>query len=300
MISLDGATQRDIKSNSIRVSFYGPVGNISRHTRADPADDHTSSQSLRTESPMPQPAQSSVIAEHPERPATAILLNRSCRACDVVLSRLTRSCTTCGSSELDEVPASGSGRIVSWKIVPRPADFPPGRVTTAIIAIIELDEGPRIFGEIDGLPDRDRRVRAHFSGVHAAGQFPVFVLEPVRIARPGRRTRVIDGQPQAVDWVRSALRQCRLLAASNSVGTYAQSLVEYAIRWAPFGGAGATDLLVAFGVSRDRFLDLIHDALVAQVADDRTARLMKGQLLDTLVSAWQGEADEAGEQSERP
>ncbi len=63
-------------------------------------------------------------------------------------------------------------------------------------------------------------------------------------------------------------------------------MIEFAIRWAPFGGADPGDLLVAFGVGRTRFVEMFKEGLRSRRTDDREARWLKQTLLDALSSAW--------------
>ncbi len=87
-------------------------------------------------------------------------------------------------------------------------------------------------------------------------------------------------------WVRSSLRGLDFLRATRSIDAAAVPVIELAIRWAPFGGAGSGDLLVAFGVDRHRFVEMLDDALRPRRTDTREARHLKGTLLAALAAAW--------------
>jgi uncharacterized OB-fold protein len=89
-------------------------------------------------------------------------------------------CTTCGSTELAWVPASGGATLVSWAVSwSRPAAGEPARPTVLVIG--ELDEGPWWWAQLDddeasGLAV-GRRLRIEFQ--RAADEHeavPVFVL----------------------------------------------------------------------------------------------------------------------------
>ncbi|MFD9550643.1 Zn-ribbon domain-containing OB-fold protein [Nocardia salmonicida] len=225
------------------------------------------------------------------------LMIRSCSTCGVLLSPQSSSCSFCGTFDLDRVPSSGVGWIVSWKIVHRATERLHEELTPSIIAVIELDDGPWVFSEIDGaiLPPSDRRVRAHFSGRHVDGRYPVFVLDPAH--RPNSRRKkssdeMDDSETWRLAWVRSSLHQCDLLVRSRSVNVQAKSLIKFAIRWAPFGGADPNELLVTFGVSRERFIRLMKDALCTQGRDNWSARSMKSKLLAALLSMWNADPHE--------
>ncbi|MFE3259815.1 hypothetical protein, partial [Nocardia sp. NPDC059229] len=81
------------------------------------------------------------------------------------------------------------------------------------------------------------------------------------------------------------------LAANKSLDTTARSVVEFAIRRAPSGGASAGELLVAFGVTRWRFVQMIREALTQTPSDTRDARTLKRNLLDSLSWAWRAYPD---------
>jgi uncharacterized OB-fold protein len=90
-------------------------------------------------------------------------------------------CTTCGSTELASVPASGGATLVSWAVSwSRPAAGEPARQTVLVIG--ELDEGPWWWTQLGGDPAAGglaagRRLRIEFQ--RAADEHeavPVFVL----------------------------------------------------------------------------------------------------------------------------
>ncbi|WP_342222353.1 Zn-ribbon domain-containing OB-fold protein [Nocardia abscessus] len=122
-----------------------------------------------------------------------ILMICRCVQCDKLLAPITAACSSCGSDQLESVPSSGAGFVVSWRVVDRaPADRH-GELVPLTIAIVELDEGPLVYtsieGEIPSSPGRPVRVR--FQPHPREGRFPVFAVstdEPplTRAARPGR------------------------------------------------------------------------------------------------------------------
>jgi uncharacterized OB-fold protein len=74
-------------------------------------------------------------------------------------------CSTCGSVDLDWAAASGLGTLISWVVTHGRADAgrPP---PLAVLAIVELDEGPWWWTRVEGIePDAvtaGMRLRAHF------------------------------------------------------------------------------------------------------------------------------------------
>jgi hypothetical protein len=92
-------------------------------------------------------------------------------------------------------------------------------------------------------------------------------------------------------WVQSSLHQCELLEEAKSVSIELGQMVKFAIRWAPFGGASAGDILVAFGVSPQRFMQMLEDGLGPRHGDSQHSQSLKGSLLQALTSAWQVSRD---------
>ncbi len=58
-------------------------------------------------------------------------------------------CAACGSAEWSWEPATGRGRIFSWTVTHQ-AFFPDREVPYAIV-VAELDEGPRLVGNLRGI-----------------------------------------------------------------------------------------------------------------------------------------------------
>ncbi|MGI5218103.1 hypothetical protein [Nocardia sp. CA-290969] len=87
-------------------------------------------------------------------------------------------------------------------------------------------------------------------------------------------------------WVRSSLRQLKFLRSVPAVDPDAARIVEFAIGWAPFGGADCAELIVEFGVDRRRFLEMLDEALQPRRADRDEAAWLKRTLLAALMSAW--------------
>jgi uncharacterized OB-fold protein len=90
-------------------------------------------------------------------------------------------CTTCGSVDLAWAASSGTGQVVSWTVTHgRPGgDAPP---PVAVLAIVQLDEGPWWWTRLEGLdPARlasGLRVRADFERADADHEaVPVFRAE---------------------------------------------------------------------------------------------------------------------------
>ncbi|WP_433197907.1 Zn-ribbon domain-containing OB-fold protein [Nocardia sp. CA-107356] len=236
--------------------------------------------------------------------AETILMIRRCGRCNKLFAPLTAECSSCRSWDLEWVPSSGLGSIVSWRLVHRSPSRAHAQVAPLTIAIVELDEGPWMYTTIDGdvPPFPDRPVRVRFEPRPRVDRFPVFAVCPaagsdngVRPASPCgctsndvRSTRRPGAQTRYdASWVRTSLRQCELLEAAKSFDAAAKSLIGFAIRWAPFGGATAGELLVTFGVTRRRFLHMVEETLHPRRADSAKVRGLKRHLQDSLTQAWQ-------------
>ncbi|WP_420751434.1 Zn-ribbon domain-containing OB-fold protein [Rhodococcus sp. O3] len=99
-----------------------------------------------------------------------------CEHCDTPLAPQTPKCSSCGSSELRSVCCSGAGSIVSWKVLPHAANGRHRDQEPVTLAIVELDDGPWVYSEIEGsFPDcADAPVRVELRSVCPAERFPVF------------------------------------------------------------------------------------------------------------------------------
>ncbi|MEV6223918.1 OB-fold domain-containing protein [Nocardia fluminea] len=231
-----------------------------------------------------------------------VLWIRRCRECRALFAPQTSVCPTCTSAELAWMPSSGLGSIVSWRLEHHSAGNDPAEVMPRTIAVVELDDGPWIFTTIDGEvpPPARGSVRVRFLPHVSADGFPVFTVchAATETTERGRRaaqcanapTDLVPSLPSARHydsvWIRAALQQCEVLARADSIDSTSRSVIAFAIRWAPFGGAGARELLVAFGVTRRRFLQKVEDALRPRRTDTVTIRGLKRQLQVSLTQAW--------------
>ncbi|MBF6194125.1 OB-fold domain-containing protein [Nocardia implantans] len=111
-------------------------------------------------------------------PCLDMLMINRCLRCEKLLAPITSGCSSCGSGELERVPSSGAGSVVSWRIVDRAPTDRPGGLVPLTIAIVALDEGPWVYtsleGEIPSVPGRSVRVR--FQPHPPEGGFPVFAV----------------------------------------------------------------------------------------------------------------------------
>ncbi|MGY4100341.1 Zn-ribbon domain-containing OB-fold protein [Nocardia sp. R16R-3T] len=229
---------------------------------------------------------------------------RRCGRCDKLFAPLTAECSSCRSWDLEWSPSSGHGSIVSWRLVHRSMSHPHDQVVPLTIAIVELDEGPWVYATIEGevTPSPDLPVRVRFEPRPRIDRFPVFAVcqatpesDGVRPAAqcgggsPHVRSKHLPVVEPRYDawWVRTSLRECELMEGAKALDAAAKAVVSFAIRWAPFGGATASELLVTFGVTRRRFLHMMEQALNPQPTDSVKVRGQKRHLKDALTQAWQ-------------
>ncbi|MGW0041827.1 hypothetical protein [Rhodococcus sp. NPDC003348] len=105
--------------------------------------------------------------------------------------------------------------------------------------------------------------------------------------RPDATGRPIEaGGPCNRERIRVWLRQCDFLDRSHALSPHAVWVVGFAIRWAPFGGASAAELLETFGVTPARFRQLLRECLDPRGTADGRIRAMKYELSESLLGAW--------------
>ncbi|MGQ4599755.1 OB-fold domain-containing protein [Nocardia sp. R6R-6] len=106
------------------------------------------------------------------------LMIRRCAACDKLFDPLTTACSSCRSRDLEGLPSSGVGSIVSWRVADRVACGSRRELVPSTIAIVALDEGPWVYTMLEGerLPPVDQPVRVQFQPRSRGGRFPVFAI----------------------------------------------------------------------------------------------------------------------------
>jgi hypothetical protein len=85
------------------------------------------------------------------------LLQR-CRNCRRYIHYPRAACPHCLSQDLEWAPASGRGAIYSYTVARRPTASVFADMTPYVIAIVELEEGPRMTTNIVGCPPEEVRI----------------------------------------------------------------------------------------------------------------------------------------------
>ncbi|WP_067678184.1 Zn-ribbon domain-containing OB-fold protein [Nocardia miyunensis] len=250
---------------------------------------------------------SEVVGETADNHTETVFMIRRCPDCSKLFAPLITNCPSCPSASLTWAPSRGTGSIVSWKVVHRQSTEHHGEWEPSTIAIVELDDGPWVYTAIEGEmpPPSAQPVRVRFEPRPTYDRFPVFAIDtsegsdrdssrrpkPARsncqnepVSKTMKRAQSDSGRASA--WVRSALDLCDFLRTARSVDAEAISVIEFAIRWAPARGASTSDLLVNFGVTRWRFVEMVRESLQPRASDSRHAAALKRNLLDSLTWAW--------------
>jgi uncharacterized OB-fold protein len=118
--------------------------------------------------------------------AAGRLMIRRCDTCARWCAPDASECSACGGDEPGWAAASGDATLVSWAIWhgrPGQGGAPP---PPALLALVELAEGPWLHARLDGVARADLReglpVRAHFE--HPAEGEPYVLFRPASAARP--------------------------------------------------------------------------------------------------------------------
>jgi uncharacterized protein len=129
------------------------------------------------------------VGDCPSARREATLMIRRCECCGQLLAPLFDVCSSCRSADLAWVPCSGTGSVVSWRVLQRAAN-PRAEVERSTIAIVELDEGPWLYTMIHGElpPSSTEPVRVRFRARSRGDRFPVFAVN--------REARASDARPQ--------------------------------------------------------------------------------------------------------
>ncbi|WP_433665969.1 Zn-ribbon domain-containing OB-fold protein [Nocardia sp. CA-136227] len=126
------------------------------------------------------------------------LMLRRCVGCRALHSPFIATCSSCRSEEFEWADSSGFGSIVSWRSVHRAPEQGSSDVVPALIAIVELDEGPWIHTTIEGdvPPTSDGPVRVRFEPRPRTDCFPAYTVcaEPLHDRPRGQVATTANAQ----------------------------------------------------------------------------------------------------------
>jgi len=104
------------------------------------------------------------------------LLFQRCRACATAWHPPMPMCPACHASEFDWQPASGGGSIYTFTVVHHPTHPAFQDQVPYVVAVIELDEGPRVVTNIKNCPPQavraGMRVNVFFEDVSESVTLP--------------------------------------------------------------------------------------------------------------------------------
>ena len=97
-----------------------------------------------------------------------------CGRCGAADASTLARCRRCGSGELERVDLPGRGRLVSWTVVRRPSG-PFAHREAFAVALVDLDAGPRLTGNLDGW-EHDPPLGADVQVAGEVDGIPLFTL----------------------------------------------------------------------------------------------------------------------------
>ena len=113
--------------------------------------------SARPDRLLPSPP--GINGEFYERAATTGALHlQRCTACATWRHPPRLMCAACGSDAWTWEPASGRGRVFTWTTTHRPVDAAFADEMPYAILVVELEEGPRVVGNLLDLAPEELRL----------------------------------------------------------------------------------------------------------------------------------------------
>jgi uncharacterized protein len=110
-------------------------------------------------SPNPRiPSPEGLNAEFYERAQEGVLHLQQCSDCGVVRHPPRYHCRECGSGRYQWSPSDGRGHLFSWTVTHLPYDRGWAEDIPYATGVLELAEGVRVVGSIDGLPAEELRI----------------------------------------------------------------------------------------------------------------------------------------------
>lgn len=108
------------------------------------------------------------------------LMVKRCGGCRRWIAPPVLYCPACGSDDVAWTASAGAGAIASWSVVHPRRGLESASPT--VIGIVELDEGPWVFGRIVGTSADDvasgQRVSVEFVRPEGGEAIPVFRVQP--------------------------------------------------------------------------------------------------------------------------
>jgi uncharacterized OB-fold protein len=102
------------------------------------------------QSALPQPEPNGDSRPYWDAAAQGRLVIRACKACGALHFMPRNQCPQCWSDRLEWVDSKGQGTVYSLSTLHRAPSPAFGANTPYVIAMVDLDEGPRMFANIVG------------------------------------------------------------------------------------------------------------------------------------------------------
>ncbi|MGB2693698.1 MAG: Zn-ribbon domain-containing OB-fold protein [Dehalococcoidia bacterium] len=107
--------------------------------------------------PKPLPTPTAITKPFWEATKRHKLVLQRCAACQQYVFYPRPFCPACGSSDLAWTDVSGKGTVYSYTVARRPTSRAFEADVPYVIAIVELDEGPRMLSNVVGCAPEDVR-----------------------------------------------------------------------------------------------------------------------------------------------
>jgi len=101
-------------------------------------------------SPLPQPVANADSLPYWNAAREGRLLIRKCSACEALHFMPRHLCPVCWSDQLEWVQSQGTGSVHSYTIIHRAPVAAFAERTPYVVALVELDEGPRMIANVLG------------------------------------------------------------------------------------------------------------------------------------------------------
>ena len=133
------------------------LGRLRRRQHRDPGGGSVSDGAPDTPRPDRMlPGGQGLGAEFYERAAaTGTVHLQRCDECDTWRHPPRILCAACGSDEWTWQPTAGLGRVFTWTITHRATDPAFAEHLPYVVLVVELDEGPRLVGNLVGIAPSD-------------------------------------------------------------------------------------------------------------------------------------------------
>jgi uncharacterized protein len=102
------------------------------------------------------------------------LLIKECDYCGEALPPEATVCTRCARTELSWVPARGAATLVTWTEGHQAPDPTFATLVPCTVGVVELDEGPWLYGRITGPPSAGMALHTVFVHPDNGESYPTF------------------------------------------------------------------------------------------------------------------------------